>query len=219
MTPFEFDLNPFNGVPVNGFDGRIGTAANPSADDQHPDRAVVWGCERPELLISETFAFHDRRTEDLDTDSSGKTTTDNNNPDDDFDQRLRPRSGVFIELYNPWSGSSARPAELHRDYANGVDSGGVRLNQLSLVGNSPVWRVLIYRDPNIGPNGAIPDPDNPNANALPDPDNYERGIYFVDPQQNAIIPTGRQHGREQFYTSLNIAPVSYTHLRAHETDS
>ena len=207
MTPFEFDLNPFNGVPVNGFDGRIGTVANPSADDQHPDRAVVWGCERPELLISETFAFHDRRTEDLDTDSSGKTTTDNNNPDDDFDQRLRPRSGVFIELYNPWSGSSARPAELHRDYANGVDSGGVRLNQLSLVGNSPVWRVLIYRDPNIGPNGVIPDPDNPNANALPDPDNYERGIYFVDPQQNAIIPTGRQHGREQFYTSLNIAPI------------
>ena len=56
MTPFEFDLNPFNGWDV---DGIIGTA-----DDAHPDQALVWGCERPELLISESIVFHDRRTED-----------------------------------------------------------------------------------------------------------------------------------------------------------
>ena len=30
----------------------------------------VWGCERPELLITETLAWHDRRTEDL-TDGGG----------------------------------------------------------------------------------------------------------------------------------------------------
>ena len=58
MTPFEFDINPFNGWDV---DGIIGTA-----DDAHADRAIVWGCERPELLISESIVFHDRRTEDLD---------------------------------------------------------------------------------------------------------------------------------------------------------
>ena len=57
MTPFEFDINPFNGWDV---DGIIGTA-----DDAHPERALVWGCERPELLISESIVFHDRRTEDL----------------------------------------------------------------------------------------------------------------------------------------------------------
>ena len=31
-----------------------------------------WGCERPALLLAETLALHDRRTEDLDTDPSGK---------------------------------------------------------------------------------------------------------------------------------------------------
>ena len=28
-------------------------------------RGVVWGAERPELLITETLAFHDRRTEKM----------------------------------------------------------------------------------------------------------------------------------------------------------
>ena len=30
-----------------------------------PASAVVWGCERPELFITETLAWHDRRTDDL----------------------------------------------------------------------------------------------------------------------------------------------------------
>ena len=46
---------PFDGwtVAVTDHDKRYGSS-------------VVWGCERPELLISETLAFHDLRTEDLD---------------------------------------------------------------------------------------------------------------------------------------------------------
>ena len=62
MTPFEFDTNLANGWNV---DGDIGTTS-----DQ--DRGIVWGCERPELLLTEALATHDRRTEDLAMDSSGK---------------------------------------------------------------------------------------------------------------------------------------------------
>ena len=69
----------------------------------------MWGCERPELLITETLAFHDRRTEDLDNDDGpmpGNTTT-STSKDEDFDQRLRPQGSFFVELYNPWNTQSS----------------------------------------------------------------------------------------------------------------
>ena len=85
----------------------------------NPMQTVVWGCERPKLLITETLAWHDRRTEDLAasttpagaTTPSGKYTTaggsdpgtTNGGPDLDFDQRLVPMPAAFIELYNPWN--------------------------------------------------------------------------------------------------------------------
>jgi len=66
MTPFEYDLNPFDGWDV---DGSLATTND-------KDRDVVWGCERPELLIGETFAFHDRRTQDTNQDNPARKTTD-----------------------------------------------------------------------------------------------------------------------------------------------
>ncbi|MFH1919822.1 MAG: hypothetical protein ABIP48_08065, partial [Planctomycetota bacterium] len=72
MTRFNFDRNPLDGW-------------NPVAAD------VVWGCERPELQISETMAIHDRRTQDLSSELNGTTTTDPNNPDGDFDQQVHPQ--------------------------------------------------------------------------------------------------------------------------------
>ena len=86
MTPFEFDINPFNGWDV---DGIIGTA-----DDAHADRAIVWGCERPELLISESIVFHDRRTEDLDDEQPNggqQAALIGQMGEMDNDQRLLPR--------------------------------------------------------------------------------------------------------------------------------
>ena len=107
ITGFEFDVDPFSDEALSdGFtwdvDGDIGTDESSVGVRRH----VVWGCERPELLITETLAFHDRRTEDLDPPDG--MTTDASNPDSDFDQRLRPRGSLFVELYNPWNRLEAR---------------------------------------------------------------------------------------------------------------
>ena len=81
-------------------------------------RGVVWGAERPELLITETLGLHDRRTEDLESnDTNGHDTVDGTSTtrydDVDLDQSLRPRGSAFVELYNPWSEQGQYPAELY----------------------------------------------------------------------------------------------------------
>jgi len=83
-------------------------------------RNIVWGAERPELLITETIAWHDRRTEDTTLDKSQSKAVDKaagthtEMEDDDLDQRLRPKGTLLMELYNPWSGDGQKPAELYR---------------------------------------------------------------------------------------------------------
>ena len=105
MTPFEYDIEPFDATGWN-VDGIIGTATVPSPDDTASHRGLVWGCERPELLITETLAFHDRRTEDLDVD--GGTVADDKDDSNDFDQRMQPQGSLFVELYNPWTDQEPR---------------------------------------------------------------------------------------------------------------
>ena len=123
-----------------------------SAIDQ--TRGVVWGAERPESLITETLAFHDRRTENLiSADSQGghgevqrnpsgqpsKATGSNNYPDTDLDQGLRPQGSAFVELYNPWSEQGQYPAELYSrldastgyKYNSAAPAVGVDLGRLS----------------------------------------------------------------------------------------
>ncbi len=84
-------------------------------------RDVVWGVERPELLISETLAFHDTRLEDrVTTEDKGDNylsapgASTDRPQDDDLDQRLEPRGSLFVEIYNPWSGDGPRAVELYR---------------------------------------------------------------------------------------------------------
>lgn len=52
LTGFEYDTNLANGW---GVDGRL-TSNDTSTE---PDRAVVWGAERPEFIITETAAYND----------------------------------------------------------------------------------------------------------------------------------------------------------------
>ena len=208
MTPFEFDLNPFNGWDV---DGIIGTA-----DDAHVERALVWGSERPELLITESLVYHDRRSEDLDTEqpnAGDQAAKFGNNGETDFDQRLLPRSGAFFELYNPWHSPGINPAgvvgtggwhpaEFYRN------TNGVRLNQTSLsadpitLRSSPVWRMIVVRGTD-----RHADPDHWDPIQQPDPNHVERAIYFTnDPLE---IPTGiaANNGREQYYSANVVAPL------------
>ncbi len=238
MTPFEFDTHPFTpqpgpdggwGVAGNDDDGdgtndNIEEAMWPGSDDIAPwgvdgvlntaddttriDRGLVWGCERPELLLSSTLAFHDRRTEDLST--PGGLASDAMMPDGmraagegNYDQRLRPRGSLFIELYNPWASDSERvPAEFYRNNANTAQP-GVVLNKVA-PGGAPVWRMTVVTGASHNAAGEPLDPDNPAATPAFQIGDVERGIYFADP---SALPLGGGHGSQRHYPSSAIAPL------------
>lgn len=110
MTPFEYDTNPQNGWSVDG---------NPTTDDG-AERAVVWGVERPEILITETLAWENA--------TSG---------------------GLFVSLHRPWnarawaSGSSGIAAETCDPALDTLSSGasGKPTNVVDL-GKKPAADVL-----------------------------------------------------------------------------
>jgi len=179
MTRFAYDPTPFD------------------ADGWSPTE-VVWGCERPELLITETLAFHDRRTENLqaygdaelpdDDDNSEKKKGDNIK---DLDQRYRPQGSLFVEVYNPWingdlsSQLEPTPGELY-------DSGGVNLAKTTPNGNSPVWRLAI-KQPGQGQN--------------------ERTVYFVgaetgDPSSPVPVVFPNDGAAVQYYRSSSAGTVT-----------
>jgi hypothetical protein len=97
MTGFEFDNDLTDGWNVNG---------DLAENDSDQDRDVVWGCERPELLITETVCWHDRNTDDLSTATNDKLTTDSTT-ETDFDQAYRPQGAFFFELFSPWESQAA----------------------------------------------------------------------------------------------------------------
>ena len=137
MTAFEFDIRPFTDDDLNtnngtwDVDGIINTAgATTSPDDTLAYRGVVWGAERPELLITETIATHDRRTRDTAADPNSLYTT-SSTPDKNYDQVRRPQGTLLIELFNPNSPlaignriEGEAPSELHK--GDGTDMSGRR---------------------------------------------------------------------------------------------
>jgi hypothetical protein len=196
MTPFEFDIFPFTNpfAKASGWDVD-GVVGSPD-DDQtiNTERGLVWGCERPELLISEAFALHDRRTEDLSV--NGKTT-DTTNPDPDFDQRLRPRSGFFVELYNPWAGDEGKPGEFYYNHVSGSWSPGVLLNQVTPgPAQFPVWRMVVAKGTN-----KLRDPDHWDQTERMPVGAIERSIYFT-PFAGPV--TGVE---TPYFTNLPVAPI------------
>ena len=162
MTPFEYDETPFDGWDVD---------EDPSTDEG-PTRGLVWGAERPELLITETFAYHDRRctdevesdlgSPDLDHEKLETDTDPDEGPglDDDLDQLYQPRGALFVELYNPWTSADQPPAEFytaHPDFGGTKTpqeyqrTNGVELDRLSgRTSGSPVWRMVVVRDTSSG---------------------------------------------------------------------
>ncbi len=194
MTPFDFDP-----------DLRDGWQVVPGG------AARVWGCERPELLLSETLAVHDRRTEDLS--GTGGQHSSSGGTDEDFDSRLRPVDAAFIELYAPQVGSGdiTYPAELYG--ANGID-----LARRTRDG-TPVWRVLVVRHVGTTPaergseliynNPSLTDV-NDNRNRDPDitgtgsigPGMDNRVLYFTDPP--AAMDATANAGKLVFFPSPGI---------------
>ncbi len=79
-------------------DGVLDEGFKPDNTAWNPN-ARVWGCERPELLITETHAWHDRRTDDLDEEN--KVVEASDPPDNDLDQSRRPVGAFFVELMAP----------------------------------------------------------------------------------------------------------------------
>ncbi len=163
------------------------------------------GLRCPELLITETLAFHDRRTEDTDIDG-GKVHPDNpGDPTDkntDYDQMVPPQGSLFIELYNPWGPYESPTGEFgafdrNQTPPSWVLSGGVRLNQTTPPtatnpSGDPVWRLAITDSAHVNY-----DPDDPDRTW-----SFERSIYFVDPTAANISGDGQAH-----FTTANIAPI------------
>ncbi len=181
MTPFNFDPRFASDNPIAGW--------NPPNNARY----IAWGCERPELLITETTAFHDRKTEDTKDDPTGMDTLDTPD-DDDFDQKSKPQGSLFVELYNP-AGPFDPPAggSYESIAAGGRNVGCVRLNQTTPGDAHPVWRLLIAHT------NSTNDPDHPTTKPAPD-----RSVYFADP----TTANPSRDGAVQYYTTSNdIAPV------------
>jgi hypothetical protein len=158
MTPFEFDIFPFTDEnpaygtqPGDPWDVDFNLLTNETATNSNVKRGVVWGCERPELLITETLAFHDRRVADSPMDSSGIAdhTTTNPDPakrDNHFDQLAGgPQGSLFIELYNPWGVDDCQHGELY-DLSRVPPQLQLDRGPASTPASpSPVWRLLITK--------------------------------------------------------------------------
>jgi hypothetical protein len=206
MTPFEYDINPFDGWQVDGNLTTDDGTTSPEVINGVPlttpsgQRRVVWGVERPELLITETLAFHDRRTEDLTTEQPNPMEMAENtmsNPAENFDQRLRPQGSCFIELYNPWHDATATATnnfngmrhlqeELYtQTTVSGSTVVGVNLDRMA--GGFPVWRMLVLREASVSNNKFHPantpvfrpDINAPNDNIQSN--EVLRAVYFAEP--------------------------------------
>ncbi|MEO0530003.1 MAG: hypothetical protein AAF266_05415, partial [Planctomycetota bacterium] len=193
QTPFEYDENPWDGwnvvdrfnddavYPIDGdlttnenlaMSRTVGTGgiSDPTLPSALPlqrldhTRGVVWGAERPEVLLTEGVAWHDRRVEDEKTvaDAAPSEQDEGNehdgglvaeNGDDDLDQFRKPKGFAYVEAYNPHIDDDQRPAELYSHVdreGNFTLSPGVRLDRLS---NEPA---IPRGGPTIGAEDLIP---------------------------------------------------------------
>jgi hypothetical protein len=232
MTAFEFDPNPFvdddsnlNLNPDNGtWDvdddpstlepaAMIPTKLTPTGVAQ-PVHAVVWGCERPELLMTETLAAHDLRTGDTARDTVARNAADPRSPeydqnrekDKDFDQVKPPQGTFLLELYNPWStaptspdamwnAGEAMPAELYG--VNATGGFGLQLDRVTPNGD-PVWRIVVINESRDY--GDCPDNPRYEYGAVPGGEKIDRTIYF-SPQQAGSISNAVRNSKEPFFRS------------------
>ena len=123
----------------------------------------MWGCESPELLLTEVLAFHDRRVKDTPTANSRNTPM---TPDPDLDQVRVPEGSVFFELLCTHNGNKSVQAKASGDlYDNSGVQPRLRLGQIAPAGAGgyqyPVWRIATTgstMNATTGPNNNVAGP-------------------------------------------------------------
>ena len=191
-TAFEYDRNPFDGWDA---DGDIDNGGAPD-----PNIGVVWGAERPELLLNEAIATHDRKTEDL---TVANTTTSTRSPDNDFDSDALPVASCFVELFAPQyntnnanNNSQKYPAEL---YQNNAINLAQRVQHATLNNSDvvPVWRLLFTEERGDTAN-----------------DSDARRVYFIRPSDTVAFGDPVEDGTDEnfYFPDSNISPVNAQHL-------
>jgi hypothetical protein len=161
MTRFPFDEDPFD----------LGSQSNLPFEWEPQPGNVVWGMEFPELQLTESLAFHDKRTKDTDQDNGTQGTKTNAamNADDDFDQYRLPQGSLFLELYATRTTGAPDQSSLTENmpsvspslYLN--DNGQMKLDLGKMAppsnqyGRQPVWRVGIsnVEQPGQSPNDLL----------------------------------------------------------------
>ncbi len=132
-----------------------------SVKDQSSDLGfrLVWGMERPDLVLTETLSFHDLGIADTDKAADVKGGGDDHERsggDKHFDQVKRPEGSTYLELYCAANPNVPQSPELY-DYDETTKMWRLRLTKKTPVYTdslgreleSPIWRVAISdsRDP------------------------------------------------------------------------
>jgi hypothetical protein len=165
MSPFEYDVNPWNGWQCDGDprtdESQINFATNGIDDNGNgeideiaeaslgQERRLIWGAELPDLLLMENLAFHNRGVRDTDLDNgTQEKIIVNMERKDDMDQFRIPQGSWFQELYCPRNGvnnNRSLPIELYDPNTGNLDLG--RLSPARQIANQqvrqPVWRVVV----------------------------------------------------------------------------
>ena len=220
MTAFEYDVNPFDGWGVDGNTNDVSdwVGADTRAYTNDDFGGIVWGAESPEMLISETLAWHDRRTENKSNEDPSVTggqrgtvpfpANDPNVkiPDDDYDQRFVPQGAGFVELYCPLPANPAANADTHNIDNSGKDL-GIDLTAVDEVtGNSPCWRLMIYKTNTKGNGGPTRDPDSREFVEIPK--QADRCVYFTDFDPETVNPGNWDDDGVAFFTeTANSVPT------------
>lgn len=132
------DDDGMNGVDDPGEAGWMGS--DDTFDTVLADRRVVWGCESPDLLLTEAVAFHDRRVKDTSNDASGERRPMDNH----LDQYRIPQGSLFLELYCPSPRYANNPRTRLELFTTQANAHKLDLARMASP-NSPVWRVAISR--------------------------------------------------------------------------
>ncbi len=187
MSAFEYDVNPFDGWNV---DGNVATNENNGTYDQ---RRVVWGLEAPDLLITETTAFHNKRIKDTIYDTTSKDR--DRERDNDLDQFAIPQGSAFLEIYVP------RPSQINTSYvpngtAQNPNALGLPREMYFYDNTAGKWRLNIgYTHPTPSSDGvrhpvfqvAI-SADTPSNGAQHNNRPYQRRISSSQPESSSFQP-------------------------------